>query len=251
MAEEVIGAVALSFLKDSVNTLTLICCIRYTFQKWEVLMNVKTNYSLNRVKTRAILIGILCACFVLILTAFTGCSNETKSETDNSTFEISEPLGFDKLVTHFASTQKITENEAEGRLRRMNIIAEQNATYQIVTRKVEVDADYVTSLEFYLQTQTEGEEWIIKELKGAVVSMRMGSEIRTFGGNLAYWLREGNQIEYSLNGDFVSSDLIDSVTMRTDIKEKNAGETIYVINQDTKGVESQYVHQHKTISLSD
>ncbi|SCK00914.1 Uncharacterised protein [uncultured Eubacterium sp.] len=214
-------------------------------------MSVKTKCSLNKARTRAILIGILCVCFVLIPTAFTGCSDGIKTEPDNSPFEMSVPLSFEKLVSHFATIQKITENEAKGRLRKMNVIANQDATFQIASKTVEVDADYAASLEFYLQTQNEGEEWIITELKGAVVSMRMGSEIRTFVGNLAYWLRGGKQIEYSLNGDFISADLVDSVTMKTDIKQKNDGETIYVINRDTKGLESKYVYQHKTISLND
>ena len=99
-------------------------------------------------------------------------------------------------------------------------------------------------LNFIAITQGENHEWQLSEIK--LVEIRsFENRDESFFGNIAYWVRDKNNIEYDVNGSFFLADSV--IEMYNDIENKNGmGVFTLPLNETEVDGNGKYVHIHKT-----
>lgn len=166
------------------------------------------NLALSALATIAFL------CLTLLLCGCTG-ESETQEEKqfDKYGLHVSDAFSYEELKSYYSENYDFSLNDAEGKLAQMEITADDEGTYRVATQKDDVDGGYTLFIEFYLETAESEESFAIRKIKNAMVSVRMNQDEHVLLGDITCWLREKNQIEYSLSGDIYQS---------LDVKESNS-----------------------------
>lgn len=157
---------------------------------------------------------------------------------------VSSVMDFSQIVQSFADTAGLPYGKALRSLPE-SMTDTENATYRIVSISLPVKDSYHPFLDFYCKTREDGDIWEI--VSGELIQLRNSDISKSFGGQIGMWLRENNQIEFFINGDFYN----DGATTFDFEESENFIGIKYKIDDEAILDHSTYYYDHCTVSLDD
>ena len=196
--------------------------------------------------------GIVIFMFLCLLLTLCSCTEEKKAhsetEFDENGLFVSESLNYGELKAFYSENKEVSLNDAEGKLAQMGI-TEGDAEYRVLIQKIEDTKHYTSFLEFYLLTSESEKTYTIEEIRNASVTITENQDLAVFLGDFICWLRDGNKIEFSLNGDiYESEDIKESVVYMEEKKDKSM-QLHYLTEEQINGKDGEYIYVHDTIML--
>ncbi len=206
---------------------------------------IAEEHLILKVTVLAILLSLLttlCSC--------TGENNtpEEKNFDENGLF-VSEAMSYDALKSYYSENKGVSLNDAEGKLAQMEITREKGETYRVVTQKIEGSEKKAPYIEVYLKTAETEDGWTAESIRKVILLFDAKQEDGIFLGDLVCWLRENNQLEYSLNGNLYKTAAVKEGVV---CKEEIDGEAIqlhYLPEGKVRNKDSEYLYIHKTIIM--
>lgn len=185
---------------------------------------------------KKILIIIICCLASCVLYS---CDKQEDQQQEVKQFTSNE-MSYAELTEAYSKLNGLAVNEVEKRFQKAQI-DETLSSYRILSVPLENNK---LQLNFIAITQGENHEWQLSEIK--LVEIRsFENRDESFFGNIAYWVRDKNNIEYDVNGSFFLADSV--IEMYNDIENKNGmGVFTLPLNETEVDGNGTYVHIHKT-----
>lgn len=125
---------------------------------------------------------------------------------NNPEVTVSEAMTFSEMAERYAESAGITYMEAlEMFPHAPTAYSVNDIQYRIFSARVAVTEQYKPSIDFYCVTAEGGSFRDIKSIYAVHLDRVYGSLVKQFTGEIEFWLRSRNSIEYIIDGDFYNT----------------------------------------------
>lgn len=170
------------------------------------------------------------------------------ADVDNGNISVSDVMTFEEMASQYADSGGIAYEEALT-VFPASAKTQEAASYRTLSVSLPVTSAYKPHLEFYCQTSEDEDDWEIVSLYSMQLVRSDGNMTKQFHGELSAWLRSGDQIEFSINGDFYNTGRT-SVTNRS--CEQTGADELYALSYSLSAVSVnhyQYCYEHQTVAF--
>lgn len=172
-------------------------------------------------------------------------------EIENAPVTMSEEMTFREMVEAYGESAGIAYTDAQGNFAdKPENLSDEDACYRILSVKLEVDDDYSPRLELYCEMAGDETAQSAGSICAVLVAGTSGEVSKQFGGEAQAWLREGNSIEYVVNGDFFNKG---ATTHESEaIAEAGAADSALYTSQVSEASNHyKYFYEHRTVEYGE
>lgn len=201
----------------------------------------------------------LCACLFFGIAMLQACAAEpAPEERAASRVTVSGALTAEELVQRYAESAGISYGEALACFPEEVKAARSaaDAAYCVVSVPLEVAGNYIPTLELYCKAELAQGQMGITEICSIQMNRTCTAAGQTiskvFAGDVQAWLREENQIEYAVNGDFYEDGEDACVAIAGGAANGGASASFrFTLPDSYAGEHEQYFYEHQTAAADE
>ena len=193
---------------------------------------------------------VLAAIFSLMVLTACGAVNEPASDLplENAAVQVSEPMDYEQALARYTELESlyVDPNSKASPPRPEDPAA---FTAREIAIPLAVTDSYRPTLHFLCRTNEGGsaDRWEISNIWFAFLDTDGGEKSCRFNGNVEFWPREENQIEYVINGDFYTDAAPQAEgTFSGAVATDENGSFSSAVSEDTPGSHYAYFYKHET-----